>query len=241
MKLLIFGAVGLLGVFAMLPTGEHVAGEYVTTLKGRTHGQQVNALKALRSIDGKTIAPGETFSFNDAVGSWSKDRGFQKAPVSFNGQLLPAFGGGVCQTSTTLYNAGLRAGLQVVERHRHHFMPTYVPPGRDAAVAFPDIDLRLRNPYDFPVRIEATREHDELRVKFLASQPIPEKPLVKEIVHDHHPSKPVRINDPDRPSRTLLGKTGFQVSVLRYWKGRVEQISADQYPAMPGVINTPPN
>jgi vancomycin resistance protein YoaR len=89
--------------------------------------QRHNARKAALSLDNQTIAPGATFSFNKVVKSWSWDQGYVKAPVSYDGELIPAYGGGVCQASTTLYNAVLLAGLPIVERHSHVFTPHYVP------------------------------------------------------------------------------------------------------------------
>lgn len=243
MKWLMLGAGGLVLVALLVglaPSGETMIGEYSTSLKGRTRGQRINAMKALGSVNGAWIQPGATVSFNNLVGSWSKDRGFQKAPVSFNGQLLPAFGGGVCQTSTTLYNAGLRAGLEVVERHRHHFMPTYVPPGRDSAVAFPDIDLKLRNPYDFPIRIEARKVQEDIVVRLWSKSRLSETPVVQEIVHSKFEPRILQISDENRRASVNLGKPGFEVSVVRRWSGRIEQISTDTYPSMSKIVNDRP-
>ena len=120
---------------------------YATSLRGRTAAQSgPTRQKAAQAINGKIIAPGATFSYNQTVKSWSWDAGYVKAPVSYDGELVKAYGGGVCQTSTTLYNAALLAGLPIVERHAHTFAPHYVPPGRDAAVAQYDIDLRFQKP-----------------------------------------------------------------------------------------------
>src|SRR5687768_10708784 len=101
---------------------------FVTVMRGRTPNQAHNAALAARSIDGVWIKPGETFSFNKVVGSWSSDTGYKRAPVSYDGELVPAWGGGVCQTSSTLYNAALLAGLTVTERHRHRWLAKYVAP-----------------------------------------------------------------------------------------------------------------
>src|SRR3989337_693852 len=121
-----------------------------------------------KAVDGKVLQAGAEFSFNRTVGSWSADRGYVKAPVSYDGELIPSWGGGVCQVSSTLYNAALLAGLEILERHRHRFPARYVPPGQDAAVAQLDIDLRFRNPYRWPVRIEAEAEGDEVICRILS-------------------------------------------------------------------------
>ncbi|CUU34002.1 MAG: VanW family protein [Armatimonadetes bacterium] len=135
---------------------------FTTSLEGRTPAQRHNALLAARRIDGQTLAPNATWSFNGCVGKWVRSEGFQRAPVSYGGILVPAWGGGVCQTSTNVYNAALLAGLEVVERHPHAVAPQYVAPGLDAAVAQGIADLRLRNPYPFPVRLRARAEGNRL-------------------------------------------------------------------------------
>jgi vancomycin resistance protein YoaR len=125
-----------------------------TSLQGRTEGQKLNAAKAARAVNGAVIPAGSTFSFNQRVGSWTRERGFVRAPVSLGGVLVPSWGGGVCQVSTTLYVAAILAGLEVLERHHHAVAPSYVPKGMDAAVAYGVADLRLRNPFPFPVQIK---------------------------------------------------------------------------------------
>ena len=112
---------------------------YTTSLKGRKKAQIRNATLAARALNGQVIAVRKTFSYNAVVSVSDKDSdtGYVPAPVSVEGTMVPALGGGVCQTSTTLYNAALLAGLSVVERHPHTIAPKYVPPGRDAAVAWP--------------------------------------------------------------------------------------------------------
>jgi len=139
-----------------------VLSTFRTSLEGRTEGQRHNALKAVRAINGAVIPPNGTFSFNSRVGSWTRERGFVRAPVSFGGVLVPSWGGGVCQVSTTLYVAALLAGLEVLERHNHSVAPSYVPMGMDAAVAYGVADLRLRNPFRFPVQIKCEVRGDQI-------------------------------------------------------------------------------
>jgi len=153
--------------------------EYATSLKGRTHGQRRNALLAARRLNGVQIAPKATLSFNERVGQWVRSEGFVRAPVSYGGVLVPAWGGGVCQTSTTLYNAALLAGLEIIERHPHTIAPSYVPVGLDAAVAQGVADLKIRNPYPFPVRIECEARGERLICRIRArAQPV----VVRKIV-----------------------------------------------------------
>lgn len=148
----------------------YLVSEYATALKGRKSSQVHNALLAARHLNGAIVAPGEEFSFNRRVGLWNVENGYVKAPVSFEGSFGEAVGGGVCQTSTTLYNAVLLAGLPVVERHPHAVAPPYVPPGRDAAVAQRALDLRFRNTLAGPIVITAEEWRNTLVVKIFSTQ-----------------------------------------------------------------------
>jgi vancomycin resistance protein YoaR len=136
--------------------------DFATSLEGRTPGQRHNATLAAKRIHGATLAPNAEWSFNQTIGQWVRSEGYVRAPVSYGGVLVPAWGGGVCQTSTTLYNAALLSGLEVLERHPHTIAPSYIAPGRDAAVAQGIADLKLRNPYPFPCRIECFVRGDKL-------------------------------------------------------------------------------
>ncbi len=139
-----------------------VLSSFSTSLSGRTQGQRHNAVKAARAIDGAIIPPDSVFSFNQRVGSWTRERGFVRAPVSMGGVLVPSWGGGVCQVSTTVYIAALLAGLEVTERYPHAVAPSYVPFGMDAAVAQGVADLKLHNPFAFPVRLRCFTEGDQI-------------------------------------------------------------------------------
>jgi vancomycin resistance protein YoaR len=107
----------------------------------RIHNVQLVA----RLIDGKLIAPGATFSFNRATGARTADKGFREAPVIINGELTTGLGGGVCQVSTTVFNAAYEAGLKITERTNHALYISHYPQGRDATVNYPDVDLKFVN------------------------------------------------------------------------------------------------
>lgn len=102
-----------------------------------------------------TVWPGQVFSFNAATGPRSKERGYRKAGVFFGDDVIDDYGGGVCQVSTTLYIALLKAGLAVEERYNHGIPVSYVPLGMDATVVFDLLDLKIRNTQEFPVLISA--------------------------------------------------------------------------------------
>ena len=237
--------VGVIGAgFRTLPPPEREIVAYATGLTGRTPAQRHNAELAAHALDGAVIAPGATLSFNHAVKSWSLDQGYVKAPVSYDGELVPAYGGGVCQTSTTLYNAGLLAGLVVVERHHHVFAPHYVPPGRDAAVAYPSIDLRLRNAYAVPLRVRATTRGGLLEVSLWGNLPLrPEIGVVSEVLSTTFPQRVVRSLDVHAGAfHRNAGSVGYHVVTYRVIRSagtepsRRERLSDDTYPAMDHVV-----
>jgi vancomycin resistance protein YoaR len=113
------------------------------------YGGEANRLHNVRLvaslIDGKLIAPGSTFSFNGTTGERGEDKGFREAPVIINGELQTGIGGGVCQVSTTVFNAAYEAGLPITERTNHALFISHYPQGRDATVNYPDTDLKFRN------------------------------------------------------------------------------------------------
>jgi vancomycin resistance protein YoaR len=96
-------------------------------------------------VDGHVIAPGATFSFNEATGARTAAKGFKEAPVIINGELQTGLGGGVCQVSTTVFNAAYEAGLPIVARTNHALYISHYPQGRDATVNYPDVDLKFTN------------------------------------------------------------------------------------------------
>jgi vancomycin resistance protein YoaR len=121
-----------------------VVGSYETIYGGianRIHNVQLVA----RLIDGALIAPGATFSFNDTTGERSAEKGFLEAPVIINGELQTGLGGGVCQVSTTVFNAAYEAGLPITSRTNHALYISHYPLGRDATVNYPNIDLKFQN------------------------------------------------------------------------------------------------
>ncbi len=235
------GAVLLVSVigacaFRALPKESIIAG-FVTPLAGRTASQRHNARLAAARLDGARIEPGEVFSFNDRVGTFSRDQGYRKAPVSYNGQLISDWGGGVCQVSTTLYNAALLADFDVVERNRHRFCPSYVPPGRDAAVAFSNIDLKLRNPHSFPIWIKARLDERFIHVDFLAAEDLKSKPQVVEVVKSVGQPATFTLGHATSAAKVRnSGKLGYDVAVYRIHGQTRELISQDSYPAMNRVI-----
>lgn len=127
---------------------------FSTSFKSSASGRINNIRLSANSFKGLIVLPGEVVSYNETTGPRSSKNGYEDAPVIVNGELTPGIGGGVCQTSTTLYNALLLADLEILERHPHSIPPAYVPKGTDAAVAGTYYDLVFKNNFDFPIYID---------------------------------------------------------------------------------------
>ncbi len=248
--LLIFGFAGvgihLLGQLNSIHANEVLLAAYRTSLIGRTPGERHNAVLAATALNGTTIAPGEVFSFNKRVKSWTIDAGFVKAPVSYDGELVKQYGGGVCQTSTTLYNAALYAGLPIVERHSHVFAPHYVTPGRDAAVAQYTIDLRFKNPYPWPIHIQTQWNDDSLVIGIYGQRkPSNSVYVTTHLVNMTKPAKITEIFEPgdlgDRSFVRCPGAIGYRVITDRLFVHngklvRCEQLGDNYYQALNRII-----
>jgi vancomycin resistance protein YoaR len=121
-----------------------LVGGYTTTYAGEPN-RLYNVRLVSRLIDRTLIPPGAQFSFNRTTGERTPERGFREAPVIINGELQNGIGGGVCQVSTTVFNAAYEAGIPIETRTNHALYISHYPQGRDATVNYPDIDLRFRN------------------------------------------------------------------------------------------------
>jgi vancomycin resistance protein YoaR len=115
------------------------------TIYGGEPNRIHNVQLVSRLVDKHVIAPEQTFSFNGATGARTADKGFKEAPVIINGELQTGLGGGVCQVSTTVFNAAYEAGLPILARTNHALYIDHYPQGRDATVNYPDIDLKFVN------------------------------------------------------------------------------------------------
>ena len=108
--------------------------------------------------------PGETASYNQIVGQRTKAAGFKEGAAYSNGKVVQEVGGGICQVSSTLYNAVLYANLEIVERYNHGFAPSYVKPGLDATVSWGGPDFKFKNNRDYPIRIRTNTSGKKVRI-----------------------------------------------------------------------------
>lgn len=140
-------------------TRENVAANYgmissaITNASSSNSNRLSNIKLALSFINGTEIKPGDEFSFNAVVGKRESSRGFKKAPAYSGGEVMEEIGGGICQVSTTVFNAAVKANMKIKERHPHSMPVSYVDPGKDAAVDWGNKDLRFVNNSDESVYI----------------------------------------------------------------------------------------
>ena len=137
-------------------------GGFQTWYGGGGRGQ--NIMLAAQSLNNYLIAPGEIFSFNRATGPRTPERGYQLAPIIVGRTVIPGYGGGVCQVSTTLYNAVKAAELEIVERYPHSRPVDYVPRGRDATVS-DYLDFKFRNNTDHYILLKSSAYHYRLSIE----------------------------------------------------------------------------
>ena len=126
--------------------------KYSQSQKDRT----TNLKLAAEKINGTVLMPGEVFSYNTVVGKRTIDAGYKEAKIYVNGEVVDGLGGGICQVSSTLYNAVLYANLEIVERRNHQFVPSYVGAGLDATVVYGSIDFQFKNTRNYPIKIQCS-------------------------------------------------------------------------------------
>ncbi len=138
---------------------------YSTTFSTKNTNRSTNIRLATQKINGVVLMPGETFSYNQVVGKRTTANGFKVAAVYSNGEVSEGVGGGICQVSSTLYNAVLLSNLEVTERRNHTFHTGYVPAGQDATVSWGAPDFKFKNNRNYPIRIVATVSGGKITTK----------------------------------------------------------------------------
>ncbi|MCI8352807.1 MAG: hypothetical protein HFJ58_04325 [Clostridia bacterium] len=133
--------------------------KYVTRYDESNINRSTNIKLASEKIDGTILMPGETFSYNKIVGERTIKAGYKEASVYMGGKVVDGIGGGICQVSSTLYNAVLEANLEVTSRRNHYFITGYVSASRDATVSYGTIDFKFKNTRTYPIKIECLSQN----------------------------------------------------------------------------------
>lgn len=126
---------------------------YSTNYSASNKNRTTNLILAANKINGTVVMPGETFSYNKVVGARTISAGYKEAPIYVSGKVVDGLGGGICQITTTLYNAVIYANLEIVQRSNHQFVPSYAPASRDATVVYGSIDFQFKNNRNYPIKL----------------------------------------------------------------------------------------
>lgn len=150
-----------------------VLATFETKYRTYKRGRSANVELAAKKLNGLIIRPLQTVSFNDRVGPRTREAGFQQAPEIVGDELTVGIGGGTCQVSTTLYGAALFGGMQIVDRQSHSRPSSYTKLGLDATVSYPKVDLKLKNPFNFPLIVHAfIPEPGTIKVELLGGKAV---------------------------------------------------------------------
>ncbi len=201
--------------------------EYTTRFaawrKDRTH----NVKRAASAVNGILLRPGDIFSYNDTVGPRLKSNGYKDAIIYANGKMIEGTGGGICQVSSTVYNAALLADLKILERSNHSMPVQYVPLGRDATVAYGLIDLKFRNTTSAPIYMASSTYGNGLTVSIYGAAR--DKRDVKINV-----TKPKKITASN--GKVITAVTSYRV-VQQNGVAKHEKLAYDRY--LPAAEDTP--
>lgn len=144
-----------------------VLSDFSTYYYAGNYNRTTNLILAAEKINGTVLLPGEEFSYNGVVGARTIAAGYKEAPIYVSGQVVDGLGGGICQITTTLYNAVIKANLEVTDRSNHQFVPSYIEAGKDATVVYGAIDFKFVNNRTYPIKIVCSVEGGEANFKIL--------------------------------------------------------------------------
>ena len=228
----------------------YLISQFTTKYDASNRNRSTNLKIAAEKINGKVLMPGEEFSFNKIVGKRTVEEGYKDAKIYSDGAVVDGLAGGICQISSTLYNAVLLANLEITERRNHSFTTSYVPAGKDATVVWGTTDFRFFNSRTYPIKIEASvnngiaefkihgmQEETEYDVKIL---PVTTQYIPYATVYEEDPTVV-----PGQQIRRQAGHQGYKVTTYKELKlnGEVvskEAISSDTYQPMRAIIRVAP-
>ncbi len=195
-----------------------------TTKTTSDKNRNTNIRLSAEAISGTAVMPGETFSFNRATGERTAAKGYREAPAISGGQSRDETGGGVCQTSSTLFNAVARANLEIVDRSPHAWPSNYVEKGFDATVNWPGLDFQFRNNTDWPVFITAAYQDRKVTVNLYGMSLGPDMridlesvttrviPMPEGAAYELNPNLPA-----GESKKTVTGRKGYEVETWKVW------------------------
>jgi len=193
---------------------------FSTTFYSSTKGRATNIELCAKTINGKLLMPGDVFSFNDIVGDTTLEKGYLDAQVIVNNKVENGVGGGICQVSSTLYNAILRTGIKSLERSNHTFPSTYVGIGLDATISWDYTDYKFKNTFNYPMFIECYTKDEVLYVNIYSNESLKEKTytIENDIYEVIKPAIEYTYDKSLKEGETKLikaGSNGYKVRVIR--------------------------
>ena len=221
---------------------------FYTSYSSSTPERKHNIKLASKSIDNTFVDVGGEFSFNLVVGERTEKRGYKKSKIIINGEFADGIGGGVCQVSTTLYNAVLLAGLEIVEYHPHSLPVSYVAPSFDAMVNSSYADLKFRNNTKNPIIIRAYADDDRLKIVVFGQKMLERYeresvllqtiPVLDDVIVDENNQYPDVFKGEKK--QVKFGKEGYvsQGYLIKVLNGKrvKKKIRQDKYNATRGLI-----
>jgi len=195
-------------------------------------------------ISGTVLSPGEIFSFNNTVGERTKERGYKEAGVYLNGEVAEGLGGGICQVSTTLYNAVLLADLEIVERSNHSLTVPYVPLSRDASVSWNHPDLKFKNNTNHSIYIGTETKGNTITFDLFGTKNNKEVELISTVLSKKSPPILYKEDASLQPDTEIVvenGHVGYVSTLIKniYIDGELissEVVSKDKYLTSPKII-----
>ncbi len=187
-----------------------VLGHYETKFPVTDRDRNFNLKLAASKVNGYVMKPGEEWSFNGTVGERSQKMGYKIAHVITAGEMVDGLAGGTCQISTTLFGAAFFAGLDIVKTTNHSRPSAYTPLGFDATVVWPDTDLKLKNPYDFPVALRYVVANGEAKVEVLGrKRPFDKVVFERHVIETTPFASEERLDEEVKLDDTSLDQAGF--------------------------------
>lgn len=212
-----------------------VLGKFTTSYKTSNKDRSLNVSNGCELIDGTTLYPGETFSTYEKVSPFTADNGYYMAGSYLNGKVVDSIGGGICQVSTTLYNAVLLSELEVTERHNHSMIVTYVDPSADAAIAeSAGKDFQFVNNLNYPIYIEGyTKDKTITFVIYGVEERSADREVIyeSEVLERIEPTANVLVEDPAQPVGSIVqsaAHVGYKAKLWKVVKENGVEVSREQ-------------
>ena len=228
----------------------YLISEFSTRYNASDINRSQNLELSAEKINGTVLMPGEEFSYNQVVGKRTVEAGYKDAKIYANGQVVDGLGGGICQISSTLYNAVLLADLEITERRNHYFKTSYVAAGRDATVVWGSIDFKFKNSRTYPIKIEANVQNGIAEFKIHGIKEETEYEIkILPVITQNIPNGIQEIVDPTLAPGTRRitqsGASGCKVTtyIEKRLDGKVvskEAISSDTYRPMTQIVKVSP-